>query len=47
MKSDAGYEYETVGKCPRTGRPIVAPKAWTVQRDRPYYATCSCCKTRR
>jgi hypothetical protein len=46
--SSDGYEYEVVGTCPKTGKPILAPKVWNARRmPRPYYATCTCCKTRR
>ena len=50
MRTDNGYEYEVVGKCSRTGRPVVAPKFWNavvkgtrVAVPRPYYPTCTCC----
>jgi hypothetical protein len=39
-----GYEYYVVGECKRTGRPIVAPIAWTSNLPRPSYATCICCQ---
>lgn len=38
-----GYEYEIVGRCKVTGRPIVAPKVWSHRKKpRPHYATCLC-----
>lgn len=43
MHDDSGYEYEVTGKCPRTGRPVVAPKVWNGKFARPHYATCVCC----
>lgn len=44
LKGRSGYEYEIVGRCARTGRPIVAPIAWSHRtHPRPYYATCACC----
>ena len=47
MQTRNGYEYEVVKICVKTGRPIVAPIAWSsVTMPRPYYATCGCCKTR-
>ncbi len=42
-----GYEYEVVGKCKRTGKPIVAPKVWNGCGPRPHYPTCTCCRTRK
>lgn len=43
-----GYEYEVVGKCERSGRPIVAPKAWSNKiTPRPRYYTCCCCGRKR
>ena len=48
MKKGNGFEYEVVGYCKRTGKPIVAPKAWSSTRmPRPYYPTCSCCGSRK
>jgi hypothetical protein len=52
MDRDNGYEYEVVGKCRRTGRPFVAPKAWNAKIGkkpipRPRYATCLCCERKR
>ncbi len=39
-----GYEYEATGVCPKTGRPVVAPKSWNSKTlPRPHYATCTCC----
>lgn len=36
--------YEIVGYCPKTGRPYVAPIAWSHPLiSRPRYATCLCC----
>jgi hypothetical protein len=47
MRTDgAGFEYEVVGFCKKTGKPFVAPKAWSVKRDRPWYPTCACCGKR-
>lgn len=46
-KNDKGYEYEVVGKCPRTGKPIVAPKCWSGKGPRPHYATCTCCNRKK
>ncbi len=38
-----GYEYVVVGFCERTGKPIVAPVAWSTKAvERPYYYTCTC-----
>lgn len=42
-----GFEYEVVGKCERTGKPVVAPIAWSSKLDRPRYYTCSCCGRKR
>lgn len=47
MEKGNGFEYEVVGKCPRTGKPIVAPIAWSSKRPRPYYATCNCCGSKK
>lgn len=47
MKNDNGYEYEVVGKCKKTGKPIVAPKVWSAKTDRPWYPTCTCCGKRK
>jgi hypothetical protein len=44
-----GYEYRVVGRCPRTGRAIVAPIVWNppswskTNPDLPSYHTCVCC----
>ncbi len=52
MDKNTGYEYEVVATCPRTGRPVVSPKAWSYRKvdgmisPRPRYATCHCCKKR-
>lgn len=37
-------EYEVVGRCPRTGRPIMAPRVWNSKFPRPHYVTCGCCR---
>ncbi len=43
-----GYEYEVVGLCPKTKKPIVAPKSWNAKiRPRPYYSTCTCCSKKK
>lgn len=54
MDKSAGYEYEQVGVCKKTGRPILAPKAWNQKlpgskaiSPRPHYATCLCCGRKR
>lgn len=48
MDTDNGYEYEVVGVCKKTGRPVVAPKAWNAKiAPRPHYSTCTCCPKRR
>ena len=40
--------YETVGKCPRTGKPYLTPKVWSnKKRPKPVYPTCSCCEHKR
>lgn len=46
IKTTSGYEYEEVGMCPKTKRPVVAPIVWNGQGARPSYATCICCAKR-
>lgn len=39
-----GYEYRTVGQCPKTGRPYLSPKAWNTTRwGPPIHVSCACC----
>ncbi len=44
-----GYEYRVVGRCPHTGRPVVAPIAWNsvAYPNIPFFATCVCCRPKR
>jgi hypothetical protein len=45
MSQRNGFEYEKVGECPKSGKPILAPIAWNSKDPRPQYVACDICRS--